>query len=167
MLKRRTFAALSVFVAALASLYAQQTRSIGPTLTALDYYEIQQLDARFCHGLDSAADNGYLFADVFTADGVYADQSGRSYKGRERLAALARQNPDERKSPTNISHYTTNMVLTPARGGAHGQVYVLIGTAARQGGGINATGLYQDDLAKTDDGWRIKRRTFVRSAPLG
>jgi hypothetical protein len=163
MLKRKTLVALSVFVATLAALDAQQTGNTGSRLTALDYYEIQQLYARFCHGLDSAAENGYLFADVFAADGVYVDPTGR-YEGRERLAELARQNPDGRKSLTNMSHYTTNMMITPVPAGARGQGYVLVSTAAPQGGGVNAAGLYQDDLAKTADGWRITKRTFVRAS---
>ena len=164
MLKRNTLVTLSVFVATLAALDAQQTGNTGSTLTALDYYEIQQLYARFCHGLDSAAENGYLFADVFAADGVYVDPTGRSYEGRERLSELARQNPDGRKSLTNMSHYTTNVIITPVPGGARGQGYVLVSTAAPQGGGVNAAGFYQDDLAKTADGWRIKKRTFVRAS---
>ena len=77
MLKWKPFAALIVFVATLASLGAQQTHTASPPLTALDDYEIQQLDARFCHGLDSAAGNGYQFADVFTATG----KRGRALAG--------------------------------------------------------------------------------------
>lgn len=157
--------ALGVLMAALVSFGAQPTGNGGPTLAALDIYEIQQLYARFCHGLDSGAEKGYLFADVFTTDGVYVDPSGRSFGGRERLAELARQNPDGRKSPTNLGHFTTNVMIEPMRGGARGQAYVLMAAATPQGGGLNAAGLYQDDLVKTGDGWRIKRRTFLRAAP--
>jgi hypothetical protein len=164
MLKRKTLVALGMLIATLGALDAQQTGNAGPTPTALDYYEIQQLYARFCRGLDSAAENGYLFADVFATDGVYVDPTGRSYEGRERLAELARQNPDGRKSLTNMSLYTTNVIITPVPGGARGQAYVLMSTAAPQAGGVDAAGLYQDDLAKTVDGWRIKKRTFVRAS---
>ena len=83
----------------LVSLSAQQTGKAAK-LSALDTYEIQQLYARFCHALDSASANGYLFADVFTADGVYVDRGGKSYTGRDHLAELARENPGERKSET-------------------------------------------------------------------
>ena len=35
--------------------------------------------------------------------------------------------------------------------------------------GVNAAGFYDDELVRTDDGWRVARRRFtqVRVAPVG
>src|SRR6185436_11302456 len=69
----------------------------GSAFTALDYQEITQLINRYAYGIDTCANNGYDYADVFTADGVFIDrnsdegfrQGGRVLaKGREALATL-------------------------------------------------------------------------------
>ena len=66
-------------------------------LTALDYAEIAQLINRYAYGIDTCSNNGYDYADVFTADGVFIDKnSDAGFKaggrvlasGREALAAL-------------------------------------------------------------------------------
>ena len=76
-----------------------------------------QLNARFVHGLDSAANDGCMFANVFTADGTNVDADGAIYEGRERLAAL-RQDPEGRKGPTDVRHYIANELVETAPGGA-------------------------------------------------
>ena len=40
-----------------------------PTLTALDYIEIQQLANRYAQAIDSCSNNGYDYADLYTPDG--------------------------------------------------------------------------------------------------
>src|SRR5262245_32034758 len=54
----------------------QLVRPKGParTLTAQDYVDIQQLAARYSHALDTGSDNGYAYADLFTADGAAFDR---------------------------------------------------------------------------------------------
>ena len=179
---KKLLIAIALSVAAMAAPSAQQRGAAPGTLPAADFYDIQQLYARYCHGLDSAADNGYLFANVFTTDGVYVDASGRMIQGRERLAEFARLDPDGVKGPTNIGHFTTNITLTPTSATtATGSGYLLVaarpaapagGAQAGRGGAAPAAaparavvdaGLYQDQLVKTADGWRISRRVFVRA----
>jgi hypothetical protein len=53
--------------------------------TSDDYVEIQQLTARYAFALDTADNDGYTYADLFTADGTFNDT-----KGRDALATLAR-----------------------------------------------------------------------------
>ncbi|HZL95259.1 MAG TPA: nuclear transport factor 2 family protein, partial [Vicinamibacterales bacterium] len=43
--------------------------------TALDYQEITQLINRYAYGIDTCANNGYDYADVFTPDGVFIDKN--------------------------------------------------------------------------------------------
>ena len=50
---------------------AQQKRAGAAALTPLDIIEIQQLAIRYSYGLDTGADNGYLYANVFTPDGEF------------------------------------------------------------------------------------------------
>ena len=41
-------------------------------LTAMDYIEIEQLVAKYSRALDTCANNGYDYADLYTPDGVFA-----------------------------------------------------------------------------------------------
>ena len=46
-------------------------------LTALDYFEIQQLASKYARAIDTCSNNGYDYADLFTADGYFQpEQSG-------------------------------------------------------------------------------------------
>src|SRR5688572_17039412 len=53
-----------------------QQRNASGTLTSMDYIEIQQLVSRYPYALDTGADGGYLYADLFTPDGVFIRASG-------------------------------------------------------------------------------------------
>ena len=48
---------------------AQQPANPTAELTPMDIIEIQQLAIRYAYGLDTAADNGNMYANVFTPDG--------------------------------------------------------------------------------------------------
>ena len=69
-------AALAIGLGAASFVHAQQ-KVAGGTLTAADYIEIQQLVARYGYAVDTHADNGYGYADLFTADGVFGNTKGR------------------------------------------------------------------------------------------
>jgi hypothetical protein len=141
--------------------------SSASALTTLDYLQIQQLTHRYGWALDSGADNGFAYADLYTADGVFTGTNqgptGRSYQGRERLAALARGGL---RGPLYVSHYATNVVVEPAPGGgAVGHTYVAIFKLGEGGkpGVIEHGGRYDDVYQKTADGWRFKSRTYYDS----
>src|SRR4029434_9178493 len=42
-------------------------------LSAQDILEIQALGAKYAYGLDTGADDGYYYANVFTADGTFGN----------------------------------------------------------------------------------------------
>lgn len=143
------------------------------SLTALDYYEITQLVNRYAYGIDTCANDGYDYADLFTADGVFIDKNsdggfaagGRVLaSGREALAELVGGGSRGCRTKlvwTDWSHLMLNHEITPTSEGATGRVYLVQlgmegpGSVARHGG-------YEDVYVKTADGWRIKSRTHVR-----
>jgi SnoaL-like domain len=137
-----------------------------PALTALDYIEIEQLSYRYGWALDSGENNGYAYADLYAPDGTFTGTnqgpSGRTYQGRDNLAALARGG---RRGPLYVSHLVTNVVITPTPEGAVGRAYVGIfdlgeaGKAPAAGHG----GFYDDVYVKTSNGWRIKKRSYYES----
>jgi hypothetical protein len=145
---------------------AQGTAGTPMALTPLDYIEIQQLVAKYAYALDSGAEDGYAYANLFTSDGVFTGMNqgpnGRSYTGRDTLAGLARGG---RRGPLYVSHFITNVIITPAPGGAIGKQYLAILAIGdgRDPSAVDHGGHYEDVYAKTPDGWRFKSRTFFGS----
>lgn len=143
-------------------------------LTALDYHEITQLINRYAYGIDTCANDGYDYADVFTSDGVFIDNNsddgfaagGRVLaQGREALATLVgggTRGCETKLVWTDWSHLMLNHEITPSADGATGRIYLVQlgmegpGSVARHGG-------YEDVYVRTDAGWRIKSRTHVRN----
>jgi hypothetical protein len=150
-------AALIIGAAASSPARAQQKVTGGP-LTAADYVEIQQLVARYGYAVDTHADNGYAYADLFTPDGVF----GKT-KGREALAELARITQKERGGPAFTRHYLTNVIIHPAPEGARGSQY-LMAVDVSEGGKPSSLvhgGRYDDEYVKTPVGWRFKSRQYL------
>ena len=165
-------AAVGVGALVLVTVQAQQRRSDAPVLTPADYIEIQQLVSHYSYALDTGADNGYMYADLFAPDGVMhsriSGQEAKSdFKGREQLARLARINPDAAggRGPLYVSHFLTNHVIYPSPGGATGKQYLAILDLSQGGkaGTVRQGGHYEDTYVKTDRGWRFKRREMVRA----
>lgn len=147
---------------------AQQSTSPTPVLTALDYLEIEQLVYRYGYALDTGADNGFAYADLYAPDATFTGTNqgpnGRTYQGRDRLAALSRGG---KRGPNFVSHYVMNVVIEPTPGGAVGRTYVGIFDIGNGGNGaksrIDHGGLYNDVYVKTPQGWRFKSRSFFES----
>ena len=155
------------------------------TLTALDFAEIGQLVNRYGQAIDTCSGNGYDYADLYTADGVFIDKITPNgfakggvvlAQGREQLAEVVGGGSLGCKRPTKgptatpgdgpvawngWSHLMANHVITPTPEGATGRVYLLMlgmtgpNSLLRDGG-------YEDIYVKTAGGWRIKSRTHVR-----
>jgi len=150
---------------------AQQNKS--GSLTALDYIEIQQLANRYAQAIDTCANNGYDYADLYTADGKFTDNFTEEGFGKRGLVraegreALARAAGGGSLGCKNVgwkdwSHLMVNHVITPAPGGAKGRVYLVV-IGEKGPNHIQRFGGYEDFYVKTGDGWRIKSRTHVRA----
>jgi len=170
--------AISMTIGILATLAIQPRLGVSvqaatPTLSALDYQELTQLTHRYAYGIDTCANNGYDYADVFTADGVFIDKNsdegfkagGRVLaKGREALATLI--GGGSRGCKTTLiwaywSHLMLNQVFTATPEGATGRIY-LLQMGMKGPGTIERHGGYEDTYVKTAQGWRIKQRMHVR-----
>ena len=132
------------------------------SLSPLDYVEIRQLVARYAYAVDTAAENGAVYASLFAPDGAFVDRAGRETRGPEALADLARRNA---RGPQSAFHFIVNHVIEPSSGGAVGREYLLqlrIGETGRENG-VFGGGTYHDEYEKTPEGWRFKRRQYVPS----
>ncbi|HEV8315761.1 MAG TPA: nuclear transport factor 2 family protein [Vicinamibacterales bacterium] len=155
---------LSTIVVALvliaAVVYAQRS---GSSLTAQDLVEIQQLYARYNHTIDSGVDEGMGWARTFTADGEFPPGKVTGHKA---LAEFAKG--FHTKTPT-LRHWNTNLMIMPSPGGgASGSVYLLLVDAGGEGKPptIRTAATYVDDLVKTSEGWRFKKRTIIGGATM-
>ena len=78
-MRPRTFIALIALASVLTGLalvgVVAQSKPV-PALTARDYVQIRQLVSRYAYALDTGGNNGYDFADLFTA-GVGEDRCRR------------------------------------------------------------------------------------------
>jgi hypothetical protein len=144
----------------------------APTLTALDYIEIQQLVNSYAFAIDSCSNNGYDYADLYTPDGVfYWGVGGRTSVGREQLAEAAgggktgcqKLQRATAEKPL-ATHTTVNLVIEPSPEGATGKSYLVypgvlgVHSDPTHSGHV---GGYQDVYVKTAKGWRFKSRLHV------
>ena len=147
-------------------------RAAAPTLTALDYIEIQQLVNRYAFAIDTCSNNGYDYADLYTPDGIfYYGINTRTAVGRDQLAEAAgggRLGCKKLQAATPEkplqTHVTVNLVIEPSPDGATGKSYLVypgvrgIGADPDHSGHV---GGYQDLYVRTQQGWRIKKRIHI------
>lgn len=153
------------------AMLAQQTVQAQrtPALTALDYYEIQQLANRYPYLIPTCDGEGY--ADLYADDGVFIDlwsnngvkEGGIRWQGREKLMEAAGSGILECRKSGLINYFATNHVITPLPDGtAKGTVYTLSGGAYGDPDVIKKNDPYEDIYVKTPKGWRFKQRAHVR-----
>ena len=137
------------------SLSATFATAQSGTLSATDYFEIQQLYARYNYAFDSS--DPEMVATVFTPDGELVTGSNRR-KGREIVKGPARPQP-------RIRHIATSVMFNASSEGARGKSYVLLVDMEATPPVIIRGGSYEDVLVKTPQGWRFKQRSFYSTPP--
>lgn len=162
---------VSFFFAALCSSASLEVRAQAPAaapveLTALDYIEIQQLVARYARAIDTCSNNGYDYADLYTADGAFVPsfngQRVARIEGRERLAEVSGGGKNGCKNvpwiAQGVRHIYTNHIIVPTAEGATGTVDMLMIGLGGDPNKIEHDGYYEDTYVKTPQGWRFKER---------
>jgi len=149
-----------------ASAFAQQPPLPISTLTALDYFEIGQLVSKYARAIDTCSNNGYDYADLFTADGFFAPSQngviGNRMQGRERLAEASGGGSRGCKNVgwirQGVKHLYVNHIITPTVDGATGTVDMLMIGLNGDPYRIRHDGYYEDTYVRTPAGWRFKSR---------
>ena len=115
-------------------------------------------------GADAVPDSDML-VNTFTEDGVFDVTNpvapGQEFpvQGHEQLSVLMKRLA---MMPSRAPrHYTTNILIEPTAAGARGSAYALIVRNGEDGERpyILAKAVYHDQLVKTPEGWRFKKRT--------
>ena len=156
----------ATFVAACLAASAGASAQSSTALTALDYFEIEQLIAKYARAIDTCSNNGYDYADLFTADGAFVPsfngQRGNPIQGRDRLAAVSGGGSNGCKNvpwiEQGVRHIYTNHIITPTADGASGYVDMLMIGLGGDPNKIEYDGHYEDTYVKTSQGWRFKQR---------
>ena len=139
-------------------------------LTALDYFQIQQLVARYAQAIDTCSNSGYDYADLFTAGGFFAPftngQIGRKAQGREALAVVsgggAKGCTGAGWIRQGVHHIYVNHIIDPTPEGAKGTVNMLMIGLGGDPNKIEHDGYYEDTYEKTPQGWRFSKRVVWR-----
>jgi hypothetical protein len=137
------------------------------TLSAMDYIEIQQLVAKYARFIDTCSNNGYDYADLFTADGrfvpVINGKETSGIQGREALAAVSGGGSRGCKNvgwiQQGVRHLYPNHIIEAMPDGAKGTVDMLMIGLGGDPNKIQYDGHYEDIYVKTPQGWRFKQRT--------
>ena len=61
-----------------------------------------------------------------------------------------------------LQHWNNQLVITPSAGGARGSAYMMLVDRRTQPPSIRQVYEYDDELVKTNAGWRFKSRSFVQ-----
>jgi hypothetical protein len=155
---------LSLFLILSSTAFAQKVQPAE--LGALDYFQIQQLVAKYARAIDTCSNNGYDYADLFTPDGYFApSMNGKvvlKFQGRERLAEASGGGASGcKKVPwieEGVRHIYVNHIITPTAEGATGTVDMLMIGLGGDPNKIEYDGYYEDVYARTPQGWRFKSR---------
>src|SRR4051812_5239827 len=127
------------------------------TLTAQDLVDIQQLYAKYNWALDAGDSQGY--ASTFTQDGTFNNNVGHD-------AIVKFADTFHAGMGAHVKHWNTNLMILPSAEGATGQVYLVLVDFATKPPTIATSASYSDQLVKTPQGWRFKKRqTKGDSAP--
>jgi hypothetical protein len=122
-----------------------------------DELAIRALTARYNFAIDEG--RAEEWADTFVPDGVFESTLLGVTRGRDELVAFARNFATQMKA----RHLTTDAIVEVDGDRAHQRCYLLfvdIGGTAR----LSTTGVYEDDLRRTPDGWRFVHRRITPDA---
>lgn len=157
--------AASLFAGVIGARNASAAAAPAPSgaalkLTAEDRLEIQELYAKYCHGLDKGDPD--LFSSCWTDDGEFTGGRGPGRANDDRTPRKGRQALYQMATNGGTRHFNTNLILTPTADGAKASIYLLLYTARTVPPTFVETALYDDTLVKTPAGWKFKKRIVWR-----
>ena len=120
------------------------------TLSAQDYFEIQQLYARYNIAIDSGDAEGW--AATFTSDGIF-----NTFSGHDALVGFIKTWREKLNGATR-KHWNNNLQVTGNSKEASATTYLMLVDFSTKPPSILMSGSYTDSLVKTKDGWRFTKR---------
>jgi len=132
----------------------------SPSLSTQDYIDITNLYNAYTRITDmGGAEDGSNYASFFTPDGEF-----NTAKGPEALKKMIKNfHSGLQKDGWSSRHTYTGLVITPTPEGAKGSVYLLTFNVTAKPAFVDHSGVYEDWLVKTKDGWKWKKRIYRSS----
>ncbi len=126
-----------------------------------DYMEINNLYARYTRAADmGGAGDGSDWANCFTPDGAFGNTTG--HEALKKIITNFHKNTLQKMGWSSRHTYTSPLItITPE--GVKGSVYALVYNVTAKPPFVDHSGVYEDWLVKTPDGWRFKKRVFKTS----
>ena len=156
MIRRISLLAIGAVVV-VSSVWLSAQPGAAKNFTAQDFVDIQQLYAKYNWSLD--AGDAEAYAATFTPDGTFNNNVGHD-------AIVKFANTFHAGLGAHVKHWNTNLMILPSAGGATGQVYLVLVDYATKPPSIFTSATYADELVKTPQGWRFKKRqTKTDAAP--
>jgi hypothetical protein len=125
-------------------------------LSADDMLNIQQLVARYNFAFDSG--DGEEFASCFVADGRFDYTADLRVEGRDKL----RDFPAIVAGLGQLRHVVSSFLMDGDAVQATSRCYChVFGIKPNGASYIVSQGVYEDRLAKTDEGWRFAERRYL------
>ena len=122
-------------------------------MSAEEIMEINHLTNRYNQAADSG--NGEAFAETFTEDGVLEMPGSDPIVGRNALVVSGDSFP---QLIEGVRHWTNNQVVEIDGDSATARCYLLLMNAGSPPT-FMTSGIYSDELTKTDQGWRFTKRS--------
>jgi hypothetical protein len=137
------------------------------SLPAEDTLAIHELLARYCHGMDAARAD--LVIELFTDDAEMHTQVGNSL-GKAQIKLWIDERLAQRDPKFQVGHYLLNpLTFAASKSEVHVRSMLLYTKQSLDFSApceLVATGIYEDVVVKTVDGWKFKSRQSTLSAPL-
>jgi 3-phenylpropionate/cinnamic acid dioxygenase small subunit len=128
-----------------------------PTVSREVRADVEEVLVRYASGIDRR--DWELFRTVFTDDVQAEYQDIGTWSGVDELTEWMAAT----HAPMgHTMHRITNVAVTPGADDDHvsSRAYVHL-VAMFDSGGMSAYGLYDDELVRTADGWKVSRRTYT------
>ncbi len=122
-------------------------------MSADEIIEINHLTNKYNQAADSG--NGEAFAGTFTEDGILEMPGSDPIAGRDALTVSGNTFP---QLIEGVRHWTNNQVVEINGDSATARCYLLL-TSAGSPPNIMTSGSYSDKLIKTDQGWKVTKRS--------
>jgi len=120
-------------------------------LSTQDYIDLQQLYARYNMAIDTG--DAEAWAATFTPDGVF-NNTNRGHDGLVQFIKDWR----EKRNGAMRRHWNSNLAFTATNTGARGSAYLILLDISVRPAAIALTGLYEDVIVRTPQGWRFQSR---------
>lgn len=119
----------------------------------LERAEIENLLERYCWTVDHQQWDEW--ASLFAEDGVF-DVRGQQLKGRDAILTFVQNDIGDWQLVRHLAHQAGIEILGPNK--AKVRCYFELRGKTARGNGVEALGAYEDDLVKSDDGWKFQVR---------